>query len=489
MENLNINWILIAEIVYIIIIILVCLRIIYDTRSTTKTLAYLLITIFLPILGMAIYFSFGINYRKRKLYNKKIIEDERLYDRIQHQVLTSSRKIISEIAPPLASYTKLAQLLLKNDFSPISNGNKVEILLNGEEKFKAVIPALKNAKKHIHLEYYIIENDAIGNQIKDILIAKAQEGVEVRFIYDDFGSSSIRRKYVSELQQNGVLAYPFYKIRLIALANRLNYRNHRKIIVIDGQIAFTGGINISDRYINSNTSSHDHLYWRDTHLLIEGPGINFLQSLFIADWNFCSGEQLIIKRDFFCTTSSPDGNALVQIAASGPDSPHPTILLSLLQLINLAQQEVLITTPYFIPGESLIDTMIVASQSKVKVKLLVPEKSDSHFVDLAARSYYAELLAAGVEIYMYNKGFVHAKTIVVDECVVSVGTANMDQRSFELNFEVNALVYDIDTAKRLKSIFYDDIKDATLLNSKEWVQRKFYKQIPEKIARLLSPLL
>lgn len=485
----SLNWVLLAELLYVLIVILVCLRVIYDTRSASKTLAYLLLTIFLPFVGMIVYFSFGINYRKRKLYSKKIIKDEHLHLTVENRIHERSLGYIETADEAFLPYTKLAQLLLNDGSSPLTGGNHVDILLNGEEKFAAVIEALRAAKKHIHIEYYIIENDQIGNQLKDLLIEKAREGVEVRLIYDDFGSSSIRKRYVSELKQHGVEAYPFYKIVLMALANRLNYRNHRKIIIIDGETAFTGGINISDRYINPPVPSQDHLFWRDTHVRIEGPGINYLQSIFIADWNFCSAKELEIKRDFFCVTSHANGDALVQIAASGPDSQQSTILLSLLQAISLAQSEILITTPYFIPGESLIDALIMASYSKISVKLLVPERSDSGFVDAAARSYYAELLNAGIEVHFYQKGFVHAKTMVIDGKVAIVGTANMDQRSFELNFEVNAVLYDEAVSGKLRAAFYDDLKDAMQLDQTKWEKRKFYRIMPEKLARMLSPLL
>jgi cardiolipin synthase len=289
---------------------------------------------------------------------------------------------------------------------------------------------------------------------------------------------------------SNVRAFPFLKIYFIALANRLNYRNHRKIIVVDGRTAFVGGINVSDRYINK-PGDEKKVYWRDTHLRIDGPGVLYLQYIFLCDWNFCANEKLEPNEIFFPKHNALPvyGDKVVQIAASGPDSKKPTILYSLIQAINLATEEILITSPYFIPGESLLDALTIASLSGLSVKLLVPFKSDSILVNLAARSYYGDLLTAGVEIYQYKKGFIHAKTFVADRQIAIIGTANMDFRSFDLNFEVNAIVYDNDTASELTDIFFNDIADSEKLNKDVWLNRPKAVQLLERTARLLSPLL
>ena len=484
------NWLLLLEIVYLIILVLVCLRIIYDTRSTTKTLAYLLFAIFVPFAGMLFYFSFGINYRKRKMYSKKLIADDSMSAKLKEDTYRYSKNIFDQSGADVQSSRELAVMLVKDSQSPLTDGNEVKLLVNGEQKFSEVLSAIRLAKHHIHIEYYIYEDDEIGSAIADALIQKAKEGVRVRFIYDDFGSRSIRKKIVARLREGGVSAFPFYKIIFIAFANRLNYRNHRKIIVIDGCTAFVGGINVSDRYIN-NTADTGKLFWRDTHLRIDGPGALYLQYLFLCDWNFCANEQLQPDSVFFPPLSSfpVKGNKVVQIAASGPDSDIPTILFSLLQAINLANEEVLITTPYFIPGESLIDALMVSALGGIRVKLLVPGVSDSVLVNAAARSYYGDLLKAGVEIYLYKKGFVHAKTMVTDRKIAIVGTANMDYRSFDLNFEVNAIVYDRGVADELAAVFYADIAAAEKINAAAWENRSVWKQLFEKIARLVSPLL
>jgi cardiolipin synthase A/B len=321
------------------------------------------------------------------------------------------------------------------------------------------------------------------------LIKKAKEGVTVRFMYDAFGSKSIRRKMLKRLKDAGIKVFPFYKIFFIALANRINYRNHRKIIVVDGSIAFVGGINVADRYVNKGKKQK--LFWRDTHVRIEGPGVQYLQYIFLCDWNFCSKEIVPPNDRLFPDPAKlpAKGNKVVQIASSGPDSDVPTILFSILQGINLAEKEVLISTPYFIPGDSIIDAIQSAALGGVDIKLLVPYKSDSGLTNAAAKSHYTDLLKAGVQIYMYKKGFMHAKTMVVDRKVSVIGTANMDTRSFDLNFEVNAIVYDTEVSEELADVFFEDLKDAELIDPEAWYNRPVLTQLVEKTAGLLSPIL
>jgi len=484
------NWLLLYEIVYIIVVVLVCLRIIYDTRTNAKTLAYLLLVVFLPFFGIFFYLSFGTNYRKRKIYSKKLIKDETVAKKLRADIFQYSKQNFEQADPAIQFTRELALMLVKDSMSPLTANNDVKLLINGENKFPSVIDALHSAKEHIHIEYYIYEDDEIGRAIENILIQKAQEGVTVRFIYDDFGSRSVRRKLVPRMKKLGVKAFPFYKVIFIVAANRINYRNHRKIIVVDGKVGFVGGINVSDRYINK-LNTEGNLYWRDTHLRIEGPGVLHLQHIFLGDWNFCANDNVQLNETYFPKSSSypAKGNKIVQIAASGPDSDTPTILFSILQAINLASTEILITTPYFIPGESTLDALIIASLGGVSVKLLVPGISDSKIVNAAARSYYDDLLSAGVEIYLYKKGFVHAKSLVADKKIAMVGTANMDHRSFDLNFEVNAIVYDQEIGTALSNVFYEDLKDAEQIDIYKWKKRAWYKQLTEKIARLVSPLL
>ncbi len=484
------NWLSVAEILYLIVLIAACLRIIYDTRSVSKTLAYLLFAIFVPVIGMLFYFSFGINYRNRKMYSKKLMLNDALQKELTQRIYHYTNEVIRKNDEELGANKELATMLLHDIESPLTANNAVKILLNGEEKFPEVIEAIKSAKHHIHFEYYIYEDDTIGREIEELLKQKVREGVAVRFIYDDFGSRSIRKNLVNRLRDAGVEAYPFFKITFIPFANRLNYRNHRKIIVIDGETAFVGGINVSDRYINSE-KSNNKIFWRDTHLRIDGPGIRYLQYLFLCDWNFCAKTNLMPDENFFPPRKDLPKNdtKIVQIAASGPDSSIPTILFSYLQAITLAKEEILITNPYFIPGESLLDVLMMSALSNVKVKIIVPGISDSKLVNIASYSYFSELLAAGAEIYKYKKGFIHAKTMILDNKVAIVGTANMDVRSFNLNFEVNAIVYSSETANELRGIFYEDLKHCEKIDLIRWEKRPLYKKFIGKFVRLMSPML
>ena len=483
------NWILIIQSAYLLLIFFVILRVLYDTRSSTKALAYILFIIFVPVVGMIFYFSFGINYRKRKLYTKKIVEDEPFRVEIRNKMNAHSDEINNSGLIPDKNKT-LAEYIRRAGSSPLTANNKVKLLINGEEKFPELLKALENAKSQIHLEYYIYENDVTGNQIAEILIKKAKEGLAVRFLYDDFGSHGLGKPFIQKLKDAGVQTAPFYKIKWYALANRINYRNHRKIVIIDGLTSFVGGINMSDKYRN-DLKPKNKLFWRDTHLMINGQATSYLQYLFMCDWNFCSPNKLVYNEIYFpeIPQNNTIENDVVQIAASGPDSSQPVIFYSLLESISAAKKSIYITSPYFIPGESLMDALIIAIQSGLDVKVLIPRISDSKMVNAAASAYYTELLQYGAKIYKYNKGFVHAKTMVIDDDLAIIGSANMDYRSFDLNFEVNAVVYSKNIAKQLKDAFENDLKESVQIDANSWLNRPKYIHLWEKIVGLLSPFL
>jgi cardiolipin synthase A/B len=480
------SWTWIATFAYLVILVLTCLRIIFETHSSTKTLAYLLFCIFIPVVGLVFYITFGVNYWKTKLYSNKLAEDAKLLKQVQKGIPYFPAAAVTGDNASIMQNAELVSMLIKDIKSPLTRHNKIKLLLNGEEKFPELLKCLADAKHHIHMEYYIYEQDEIGSEIIELLIKKATEGVEVRFIYDDFGSPSIKKKIENRMEEAGIEIYPFSKVHFFLLANRINYRNHRKIVVIDGQTGFVGGINVSDKYINNKKGK---LYWRDTHLRIDGPGVYYLQYLFFSDWNFCCDRQLKADQQYFKQELTHKEDAYVQVVASGPDSVQPSVLFSLLQAIYLAKKEILITTPYFIPGDNVIDALRIAASSGVSVKLLVPGKADSMLVNAASKANYSDVLKAGVEIYFYEKGFVHAKTMVTDGKLSIVGTANMDYRSFDLNFEVNAIVYDVAFAEKMRKVFFDDLEDAKKLNEKKWASRSVYYQLAERIARLFSPAL
>ena len=458
-----------------------------NSETPSKALGYLLLVISFPVGGVLIYMSVGLNYRKKELYRKKLKIDEKEYPKLEEEAIALSLETLSKNKDKIDNFYQLASF--SKDKSLTSSNNNVTVMVNGEAKFPDVFESLRNAKHHIHIEYYIYENDTIGNELAQILIEKAKEGVEVRFIYDDFGSSGIRKNIAHQLREAGVEAYPFYKIKLIMLANRMNYRNHRKIIVVDGTIGYIGGINVSDKYINNDKD--DKLYWRDTHLKIVGNSVFNLQTIFLADWNFCANQKIRYSSNYFPEKSEAEhyGNHLVQIVSSGPDSKYPKIKYTLIQAILSAEKEICITTPYFIPDKSFLEAINIAALSGIEVKLLVPTRSDSFIVNTTSQSNFQELLDVGVKIYSYDKGFVHAKTMVCDQKVAIIGTANFDNRSFDLNFEINAIVYDEQIATEISNLFEKDISFSTQILAEEWSKRPLFRKLMEKVLHLFSSLM
>ena len=404
---------LIITTVYVAAVLFTIITIIMDTSDSAKSLGYLLVAIVIPVVGMVLYFSVGMNYRKRKLYKRKLIENNDLFRIIRRQIIDSTEQQLHHNPVLVDGKADVVRMLLRDNISPLASATDVKLLINGEEKFDELLKALEEAKEHIHIQYYIFVDDEIGNKVKEILIRKAGEGVKVRFIMDDFGSHGLHRRMLKEFAKSKVEVAIFYRIRLYALANRLNYRNHRKIVVIDGHTGFVGGINVEDKYINNGKFK---LFWRDTHLMVKGgSAVSKLQATFISDWNFCSENKMGLDLHYFSTGQGKDHKHLVQIASSGPDSSRPSIMLSTLGIIMASRKKLYITTPYFIPSESIVDAIVYAALSGVDVRLLVPGVSDSKIVNSASSSYYGRLLKAGVKIYRYQKGFVHAKTMVSDD--------------------------------------------------------------------------
>ncbi|MBN9297125.1 MAG: cardiolipin synthase [Filimonas sp.] len=462
------------------------LLIISQNRTPAKTLAYLILFFSLPVIGILIYYIFGENYRKKKLYKKKYLSDRKSFDRYSAYLIRLSEEIIKDHVDQLRGSEQIARMMLNDSRLPISINNNVELLINGEEKFAKLFEELEKAEHHIHLEYYIMEQGHITLRLKDILIRKAKQGVAVRMMYDDFGTS-IKYKHLRDLKKAGVQAMPFYKIIFPIASSRHNYRDHRKVVIIDGKRGFTGGINMSDRYSNEFIAKNK-MYWRDTHLFIEGDAIKPLQYLFFLNWNFCSKEELPVTHDYF-PDHTVKSNQLVQISYSGPDSDRASIMMSYFAAITKAKHYIYISTPYFIPNESLLTALQTAALGKVDVRLLVPGVSDSTFVNAAAHSYYEDLLEAGVKIYLYQKGFMHAKTMVSDNCLSMVGSANMDIRSFDLNFELNAVVYDRKIHDGLKAVFMRDLQDSVEITLEEWSKRNRLKKLGESTARIFSSIM
>jgi len=473
---------------YLFLLIYTVLRILLDTESTPKTLAYMLVIFIFPIVGIILYFSFGINYRHRQSSSKGATAQLALDVSFQKEINNETEDLAETGKDDIAHFLPMVHFLagLGNEY--LSAG-KFKLLVNGEEKFPEVLKVLETARHFIHMEYYDWENDTRGNQIKDILLRKVKEGVKVRILYDDYASRKIKGNIVKELKHGGVDIYPKIKVKLKQFANRVNHRDHRKIIIVDGKIGFVGGINISDRYDNSIDTG---LYWRDTHVKMTGPLTWSLQRHFIVSWNSSVSEGLTFSKELFPEVSIESVGgipALGQIVPGGPIYPKSNIMLSYMRIFSLARGKLYITNPYFIPSESIMNALCQAAITGVDVRIMVPEKSDSAIVGAASRFYFTELLNAGVRIFLYKKGFVHAKTVVADARLSVVGTANMDIRSFDLNFEIMSVIYGREFAKRLEEVFLDDVNECQEISKEVWNKTSIIKRLTYAVARLVSSFL
>ncbi|HHL53244.1 MAG TPA: cardiolipin synthase [Flammeovirgaceae bacterium] len=468
---------------YYVLILIAVIKLLLENKNPLKTHAYLLAMVLIPVVGLLIYLIFGQDYRRHKMFSRKAAIDQARIDRyVEEQLqLASLDELI--VSHRIKEKKQIIKLLLSNNRSFLTRNNHLSLLINGENKLAELLPALEVARDHIHIEYYIFDHDETGRQVAEILARKAQEGVEVRFIYDDVGTSHIHKSYKKLFDEAGVKYHPFMPVYLPRLS-RANYRDHRKIVVIDGHTAFTGGINIADRYINKPGRP----VWRDTHLKIVGEAVYSLQIVFMLNWYFVSGEKLAFSQQYF-PDLPPVGRQYIQVAASGPDSDWASIMQAFFMAIVTAKEQVLITTPYFIPNEPILTALSTAALSGVDVQIIFPFKGDNAIVHAASMSYMKEVLEAGVKVYLYTGGFIHAKTIVVDGLVSSVGTANMDYRSFDQNFEVNAFIYDEQIAGQLIEQFEADKQHCVPLHLNRWQQRPVRRRLAESAARLLAPLL
>ena len=473
----------IAIVGYVVLIILAAIKILLENKNPLKTHSYLLVLILVPVLGLFVYILFGQDYRRNKLFSRKKALDRDFIDSYVEEQLAMSSAQQLVVDERVKTKEKIINLLLSNNRSFLTRDNKVEVLTNGEQKFPVLIEALNAAKHHIHIEYYIFDNDKIGQKIVEVLTRKASEGVEVRFIYDDVGTSHIAKSFKKAFAASGVMSFPFMPVYIPQLS-KANFRDHRKIVVIDGQVGFTGGINVADRYINDGK----RMYWRDTHLKISGEAVRSLQIIFLLNWYFVSKETLSFN-DVYFPEIEPQGTQCMQIVASGPDSDWASIMQAFFLAFSTATDHILISSPYFIPNESILTALKTAAMSGVRVELIYPYESDSTIVHAASMSYMKEMLESGVRIFLYTKGFIHAKTIVVDGVLSSVGTANMDYRSFDQNFEVNAMIYDVGIARQLTAQFDEDKEQCVLLQHNRWQQRPVRKRLVESVSRLLAPML
>jgi cardiolipin synthase len=472
-------------VLYFVTVVFIAILIVLENRSPIRTISWVLVLVSLPVVGIIIYLFFGQEYRKKKMFSKKGLYH---LDKLRKQTQSQLKKLPGNYHlydEGILSKRHLINLMLSSSNALLTDNNEITILKNGNETFPAIFHAIENAKHHVHLEYYIIDNDEIGKQLKDILIRKAKQGVEVRVIYDDVGSWQLPSRYIKELQRNGVKIDCFMKVRFPMLTSRVNYRNHRKIVVVDGKIGFTGGLNFADRYMYGVKGLG---IWRDTHLMVKGGAATALQIVFMADWFFVSKE-ILSGEAYFKTFRPGTGKKLVQIVSSGPDSDWESIGQAYFSAIASAREKVFIASPYMIPPSDIIYAMKTAALGGIDIRVLLPGKSDAIITKWGTNSYLEELLETGVKIYLYQPGFMHSKLMVVDGIFSTVGTANLDSRSLETNFEVNAMIYDKEIAAAIEKQFLDDLNQSRTILLEEWKTRSRISKAKESFARLLSPML
>lgn len=461
-------------ILYGLTTVAIILVVVSENRNPLKTLAWVTVLLLLPVVGIILYIFFGRNIKNKHLISRRTRRKLKSRQRIPN---TDIRTL--NISPVARQQIALGRSLTGAHYFV---GNKVEIFTDGKSKFDALLQDLRNARTSINLQYYIIDDDNIGRKVRDILIERAHAGVAVRVVYDHVGSFSTRTRFFKEMQREGIMAYPFFKVSFPHLGTRINWRNHRKIVVIDGRIGYIGGMNIADRYINGGKFP----VWRDTHLRITGPAVAGLQFSFAIDWNFM-GQPLIEENIDY--RSPADADTGIQIITSGPTSQWRNIALAFHKAIGTATRRVFIQTPYFLPTEALLKALQTVALAHVDVRLMIPRNSDSHLLTLASASYIDECLKSGIKIYLYEAGMLHSKMIVIDDEISTVGSTNFDFRSFEHNFEVNAFMYSKELNAKLAAIFMADLEHCTRIKPAEWRRRPWHRKLAESAIRLLSPIL
>jgi len=466
-------------ILYYLFVSLVVVLIILDNKKPEKSFAFIFLILLIPVAGLIIYFLFGAQYQKKKLFTKK-----RYFEKVYlHKINNDSMR--GKVALNDRSFSKLPTLFYNIEQVNFTQNNSIRILNNGEQKFPVLIEELEKAIKSIHLEYYIIKDSTIGDRIIEVLCRKSSSGVKVRIIYDDVGSS-LSKESLKKLNQAGIECYPYMPVLFSRLAYKANYRNHRKIVVIDNETGFLGGININDKYINPNSLG---LYWRDTHIMLKGEAVVDLQYLFISDWYFVSGQKINLTEVRYSGKQALNHQVYTSILGSDYGKNNQTIMEAFFGMITSASKEILITTPYFIPNDSILNALKITAKSGVKIKILLPERPDIKTAYYASQTFFKELLLSGVEIYYYAKGMMHSKTMIIDGVISTVGSTNMDQRSFSLNAEVNAFFINEELAQELKSFFMKDLSDSYPLTLNMLRNRKWYIKVICSIARLVAPIL
>ena len=470
-----VHWAFLA--VYVVVIIIVMVRVLMDNRQPAKTMAWMLVLTFIPMLGIILYFFFGQTTRKeRKIWQYSM---DQLTKHSMLEFVEQKRLHLPN------EYRELIKLFMNQNWVLPFKNNETEIYTSGYEFFPSLLIEIGKAEHHIHLDTFIISCDPLGQIVADALIDKARQGVEVRIIYDDVGSWKTKNRFFDRMRAEGIEIYAFMPVHFPIFTSKVNYRNHRKICVIDGEVGFIGGMNIANRYVKGIKK----LTWRDTHVKITGAAVYGLQRAFLVDWFFVSRE-LITDHVYYPVSKVAENDSLIQIVTSSPTSLWPEIEQGYVRVLASAKRYVYMETPYFLPTDPILFAMRTAALSGVDVRLMVPYETDTKIVEWASRTYVLATVKAGVKVYLYKAGFNHSKLLVADDSMATIGSTNVDFRSFENDFEANAFFYDKEIALQVKAIFLRDQEESVALEDvRNLTHRSFLQRLWESIIRLLSPLL
>lgn len=450
--------------------------IVSENRNPLKSLAWITVLLLFPIGGLILYIFFG-----RSIKNTHMISRRNKKKLRQRQTLVDSR-IPDDFSPEMRQMIELGRSLSGAMFFP---DNEVEVYHHGADKFDALLLDIARAKEYIHLQYYIIEDDIIGHRLRDALVERSRAGVTVRVIYDDFGCWGVKRRFYEEMRAEGIDIHPFFKVAFPPFATRINWRNHRKVAVIDGRIGYLGGMNVADRYIDGGKNFRS---WRDTHMRITGPAVAAIQYSFAVDWSFM-GQPLLQNHVDLSIPPLHGETAGIQMLRCGPTNEWSDISLCMLKAIGSAKKRVYIQTPYFLPPEAMLNALQAAALARVDVRVMMPLKSDSVTLTYASYSYIMECLRAGIKIYLFEAGMLHSKTMIIDDRISAIGSANIDFRSFEHNFEDTMFVYSYEVNADLRRQFMEDQQGCLRVRPSQWRRRPIMQKAGESILRLLSPVL
>jgi len=485
-DTLAWKWVSISVLVLIYIVaIFIVLRTMLQNRNPSATLSWVLVLVLLPYLGLVLYFFFGQRLRKRWIFKRLKIRELVKIRQVSESQLKALQDVDDIKDRQVLDNLKLIRLLLKENSSFLSVNNSVEIYHKGTDVFRQLYLDLEKAESFIHIQYYLFEDGEVANRIQQILLDRLKNGVEISFMVDGIGSRTLSNEYIETLRKAGAEVHVFRPVRFPRLTSKINYRNHRKILVIDGVIGYTGGINIADKYIYGDGELG---FWRDTHIRIYGDAVKMLEAVFLVDRYFVTNKFEKAPAKYFPSIHFT-GDTYIQIANSGPESSTQNILNAYFTAICSAKKSICITTPYFVPNESILMALKTAAASGVDVRIILPGRIDSRLVQYSSRSYISDLLSANIHVYFYETGFVHAKIMVIDDHLSVVGSANFDYRSFYHNFEISALIYNREVNQELRQQFKKDKQQCRRIHQAQWRKRSLLDKLKESVSRLTSPLI